>query len=71
MDAIAGNPTLFIHREEVKAAWQWIDPIIEHWKKSEKAPELYTAGSWGPAKANDLFDRPSNHWISLTELEQG
>ena len=71
MDAIEGNPTLFIHREEVKAAWQWIDPIIEHWKKSEKSPELYAAGSWGPAKANDLFDRPSNHWISLTELEQG
>jgi glucose-6-phosphate 1-dehydrogenase len=29
LDAAAGNPSLFIHRDEVENAWAWIDPIIE------------------------------------------
>ena len=32
MDFVDNNPALFIHRDEVKAAWQWIDPIIKQWK---------------------------------------
>ncbi len=28
MDVIRGNQTLFMRRDEVKAAWAWIDPIL-------------------------------------------
>ncbi len=65
MDAINGNPTLFIHRDEVKAAWSWIDPIIEQWKLSDQSPELYKAGSWGPSKADDLFSKKDHGWINI------
>ena len=28
MDVIKGNPTLFMRRDEVEAAWQWVEPIL-------------------------------------------
>ncbi|MCP4274538.1 MAG: glucose-6-phosphate dehydrogenase [Gammaproteobacteria bacterium] len=62
MDVINGNSTLFIHRDEVTAAWQWIDPIIQHWIDNESSPELYSAGSWGPKKADDIFEKAGQHW---------
>ncbi|TQV75062.1 glucose-6-phosphate dehydrogenase [Aliikangiella marina] len=70
MDAIDGNSTLFIHRDEVKAAWRWVDPIIEHWQETNNKPELYKAGTWGPAKADDLFKRKSQGWIDITEEQE-
>jgi glucose-6-phosphate 1-dehydrogenase len=30
-DAIQGNLTLFMRRDEVEAAWKWIDPIRDAW----------------------------------------
>ena len=65
LDAIKGNPTLFIHRDEVKAAWKWVDPIIAHWQTSDQSPELYSAGSWGPNKADELFEKSTHCWADI------
>jgi glucose-6-phosphate 1-dehydrogenase len=62
MDMIRGNQTLFNHRDEVTAAWQWIDPIIEAWEHYEVEPAPYTAGSWGPAAASALIAKESCGW---------
>ena len=51
MDVIRGNPTLFMRRDEVEAAWRWVDPIREAWNQSPLEPRLYLAGTWGPASA--------------------
>ncbi|TQV89689.1 glucose-6-phosphate dehydrogenase [Aliikangiella coralliicola] len=67
IDAIHGNSTLFIHRDEVRAAWKWVDPIIESWKSSAVPPEFYSAGSWGPTKANELFEKREQSWINIAE----
>jgi len=67
LDAIRGNATLFIHREEIVAAWKWLDPIIEYWKENQTSPELYTAGSWGPSKANDIFDKSNQYWHDVNK----
>ena len=29
MDVVRGNPTLFMRRDEVEAAWTWVEPILE------------------------------------------
>ena len=29
MDVVRGNPTLFMRRDEVEAAWRWIEPILD------------------------------------------
>ncbi|GLX01129.1 glucose-6-phosphate dehydrogenase [Microtetraspora sp. NBRC 16547] len=62
MDVLAGNPTLFMRRDEVEAAWRWIDPIIENWEGSEALPEPYPAGTAGPAAARELLARSGRTW---------
>ena len=31
MDVVRGNATLFMRRDEVEAAWAWVEPILEAW----------------------------------------
>jgi glucose-6-phosphate 1-dehydrogenase len=61
-DIIKGNLTLFMRRDELDAAWRWIDPIREGWQLHDEAPKLYTAGSWGPAAASSLISRDGFTW---------
>jgi glucose-6-phosphate 1-dehydrogenase len=62
MDVVRGNPTLFMRRDEIEAAWRWIDPIRAAWNASEDAPKPYTAGSWGPGAAVALIERDGRTW---------
>jgi glucose-6-phosphate 1-dehydrogenase len=62
MDVVRGNPTLFMRRDEVEAAWQWIDPVLAAWAASDEAPKQYTAGSWGPSAAVALIERDGRTW---------
>jgi len=61
-DIIKGNLTLFMRRDELDAAWRWIDPIREGWLQHDDLPKLYTAGSWGPAAASSLISRDGFSW---------
>jgi len=62
LDVIRGNQTLFMRRDEVEAAWAWIDPIEEAWERSRDAPKPYAAGSWGPTAAIALIERDGRTW---------
>lgn len=66
MDVVRGNQTLFMRRDEVDAAWRWIDPILEYWKFSNDVPKPYTAGTWGPAASVALIERDGNTWQEST-----
>ena len=61
-DVIKGNLTLFMRRDELDAAWRWIDPLREAWMQSDERPKSYTAGSWGPAAASSLIGRDGYAW---------
>jgi glucose-6-phosphate 1-dehydrogenase len=61
-DAIQGNLTLFMRRDEVDAAWNWIDPIRAAWHADDDVPRPYAAGSWGPAAASALIARDGFAW---------
>jgi glucose-6-phosphate 1-dehydrogenase len=61
-DVIKGNLTLFMRRDELDAAWAWIDPIREAWQQYDERPKTYTAGSWGPAAASALIGRDGFAW---------
>jgi len=61
-DMIRGNQTLFNHRDEVAAAWNWIDPIIEGWESYSVASQPYKAGTWGPPAASALIARDDCGW---------
>ncbi len=62
MDVVRGNQTLFMRRDEVSAAWKWIDPILDYWKASTDLPKPYTSGTWGPAAAVALIERDGRTW---------
>jgi glucose-6-phosphate 1-dehydrogenase len=62
MDVVRGNQSLFMRRDEVEAAWAWIDPILEAWEQLPEAPKPYTAGSWGPNAAVALIERDGRTW---------
>ncbi|GAA5524018.1 glucose-6-phosphate 1-dehydrogenase [Microbulbifer aestuariivivens] len=64
LDAADNNPALFIHRDEVAAAWAWVDPIIEHWRATADQPCLYRAGSWGPQASEDLLRLDGREWVN-------
>ena len=61
-DVLAGDPTLFMRRDEVEAAWHWVDPVIEAWNGLSITPETYPAGSAGPAGAHRLIGRTGRTW---------
>jgi len=62
LDTVRGNQTLFMRRDEVEAAWAWVDPIIEAWQASSEPPKPYTAGTWGPSSAIALIERDGRSW---------
>ena len=62
MDVVRGNATLFMRRDEVEAAWSWIEPILEGWSRAGQACKPYTAGTWGPSAAIALIERDGRTW---------
>jgi glucose-6-phosphate 1-dehydrogenase len=62
MEVLRGNPALFMRRDEVDAAWRWVDSIIAAWESSNQKVETYMAGTWGPGGSSLLLDRDGRAW---------
>jgi len=62
MDTVRGNATLFMRRDEVEAAWSWVEPILEAWSSRPDQPRAYPAGTWGPTAAIALIEREGRTW---------
>ena len=62
LDVLKNNSALFVRRDEVEAAWQWIDGIIDGWRSTGQTVKPYTAGSWGPSAAIAMTERNGHSW---------
>ncbi len=62
LDVIRGSQTLFMRRDELEAAWSWVDPIREGWDAATDSPQSYMAGTWGPTAAIALIERDGRTW---------
>ena len=62
MDVVRGNLSLFMRRDEVEAAWKWIDAIYASWEAGNQRLELYPAGQDGPREADDLLSKDGRAW---------
>jgi glucose-6-phosphate 1-dehydrogenase len=62
LDAMVGDPTLFIRSDEVEQAWRIVDPILEAWQDRAAPLAQYPAGSWGPREADQLIERDGRQW---------
>ena len=65
MDALRGNAALFMRRDEVEAAWRFIDPIREAWSAVGRAAAAVCRRHLGP----DRVDRV--HRARRAHLERG
>jgi glucose-6-phosphate 1-dehydrogenase len=63
MDVIKGRLTHFMRRDELEAAWNWVDPILAGWAELDDKPRPYSAGSWGPAASSALMARDGLSWF--------
>ncbi|KAK0332550.1 hypothetical protein LTR94_024409 [Friedmanniomyces endolithicus] len=41
LDAMAGDSTLFVRRDEAEQAWKWVDEVAEAWAESGQKPDEY------------------------------
>ena len=62
LDVLRGQLTLFMRGDELEAAWEWVEPILNHWEQDEGAPTPYASGTWGPAAASALIGRDGLQW---------
>jgi len=66
LDVMIGEPTLFMRRDAVEAAWQWVMPILDYWSRATATPlPMYAAGEWGPPEADRLIEATGHHWRPL------
>jgi glucose-6-phosphate 1-dehydrogenase len=56
LDAMQGDATLYARADEVEAAWEFVDPILDFWKNSDAKVFGYSAGVWGPENADELIE---------------
>jgi glucose-6-phosphate 1-dehydrogenase len=63
IDVTKGRLTHFMRRDELEAAWSWVEPIINGWQQLNEKPKAYTAGSWGPAASSALMAREGSSWV--------
>jgi glucose-6-phosphate 1-dehydrogenase len=62
LDVLRGQLTLFMRGDELEAAWEWVEPILNHWEQEEIEPIPYSSGTWGPAAASALIGRDGLQW---------
>jgi glucose-6-phosphate 1-dehydrogenase len=62
LDAMVGDPTLFIRSDEVDQAWQIVDPLLEAWSGRSVPLAGYAAGTWGPRQADNLIEMDGRQW---------
>jgi len=63
LEAMAGDATLFIRRDEVETAWQIVDDIRAGWGDNLLSNrEFYAAGTWGPVASDDLLAADNHVW---------
>jgi len=62
LDVLRGQLTLFMRGDELEAAWEWVEPILDHWEEDDSMPVPYTSGTWGPAAASALIGRDGLQW---------
>ena len=51
VDVVMGDQTLFVHADEVEAAWALYDPLLD----AGLPVQDYASGTWGPMPAAHLF----------------
>ncbi|WP_246160884.1 glucose-6-phosphate dehydrogenase [Maribacter flavus] len=57
LDAMQGDATLYARADEVEAAWEFVDPILDYWQNGKDVRMYgYPSGTWGPRNSDELIE---------------
>jgi glucose-6-phosphate 1-dehydrogenase len=62
LEVIKGDQWLFVSRDEIEASWRWCDRLLSSWREKKVPTKSYSAGSWGPSKAEILIESDNRSW---------
>ena len=62
LDAMLGDATLFTREDEVEEQWKLVDAMVGSWGRDRPSFPDYAAGTWGPARADELLERDGRSW---------
>jgi len=70
LDCMAGDQILFWRSDGIFASWSVITSILNAWQNRVKqlCPcrlDYYSAGTWGPKKADELIKKDGREWLIL------
>jgi glucose-6-phosphate 1-dehydrogenase len=69
LDVVNGDKRLFIRADELAAAWEVLDPVLNEIDERQAVPELYSFGSRGPIGAYYLAAKQGDvRWADLDDL---
>lgn len=64
-DVLIGDATLFMRSDQVEAAWELLQPVLDAWSRNPAADfPNYRAGSWGPEAAERLVAADGHAWLT-------
>ncbi|RZV48520.1 MAG: glucose-6-phosphate dehydrogenase, partial [Pseudomonadales bacterium] len=63
LDVMRADQTLFMRSDELCAAWDWVDGILQGWQTNGQPVANYASGSWGPSESVDLLARDRRRWF--------
>ena len=61
LDCMLGDATLFARSDEIEAAWEIFDPVLEYWSEGGRPP-TYRPGTSGPPSADELMRQDGRRW---------
>jgi glucose-6-phosphate 1-dehydrogenase len=62
LDAMVGDPVLFIRSDEVEQSWTITAPVLEAWETGQAPLARYASGTWGPPASDVLLARDGRAW---------
>jgi len=64
-EVIEGSTTLFMRSDQVREAWEIVEPVLEAWRGHQPSGfPNYAAGTWGPAAADLMLARDGRAWYN-------
>ena len=64
LDALTGDPSLFIRSDEIEQSWSIMDPLIQGLSHPQtRPPEIYDPATEGPYAADDFLARDGRAWL--------
>lgn len=74
LDAVLGDPTLFVRSDETELSWKYLDPLLKNWPATPMGNQFpnYQAGSEGPAEAADILIHGEHkaEWLNFFKYDK-